>query len=74
MKSSEKPRTPSGMRDFGPLQMAKRNYIIENIRAVFKNYGFDNIETPSMELLSVLTGKYGDEGDQLLFKVLNSKT
>lgn len=72
MKSSEKPRTPSGMRDFGPLQMAKRNYIIENIRAVFKSYGFDNIETPSMELLSVLTGKYGDEGDQLLFKVLNS--
>ena len=72
MKSSEKPTTPRGMRDFGPLQMAKRNYIIQNIRAVFQNYGFDNIETPSMELLSVLTGKYGDEGDQLLFKVLNS--
>lgn len=72
MKSSEKPKTPSGMRDFGPFEMAKRNYIIENIRTVFKNYGFDNIETPSMEQLSVLTGKYGDEGDQLLFKVLNS--
>ena len=72
MKSSEKPKTPSGMRDFGPLEMARRNYIIGHIKAVFKNYGFDNIETPTMEKLSVLTGKYGDEGDQLLFKVLNS--
>ncbi|MGB3466570.1 MAG: histidine--tRNA ligase [Cyclobacteriaceae bacterium] len=72
MKSSEKPNTPSGMRDFGPLEMAKRNFIIDNIRTVFKNYGYDNIETPAMEKLSVLTGKYGDEGDQLLFKVLNS--
>lgn len=60
------------MRDFGPSEMAKRHFIIENIRKVFRNYGFDNIETPSMEKLSVLTGKYGDEGDQLLFKVLNS--
>lgn len=60
------------MRDFGPEKMAKRNYIIGNIRAVFRQYGFDNIETPAVEQLSVLTGKYGDEGDQLLFKILNS--
>ncbi len=72
MKSSEKPKTPSGMRDFGPLEMVKRNFIIENVKNVFKKYGFDNIETPAMEQLSTLTGKYGDEGDQLLFKVLNS--
>jgi len=74
MKSSEKPKTPSGMRDFGPIQMAKRNYIMENIKNVFQKYGFDHIETPAMEQLSTLTGKYGDEGDQLLFKVLNSGT
>ncbi len=70
--SKEKPSLPKGTRDFGPLQMAKRNYIIDNIRSVFQLYGFAQIETPAIEKLSVLTGKYGDEGDQLLFKILNS--
>ena len=70
--SIEKPSLPKGTRDFNPAQMARRNYIIDTIKAVFRNYGFSQIETPAMENLSVLTGKYGDEGDQLLFKVLNS--
>ena len=52
--------------------MAKRTYILETIKSVYKKYGFHNLETPSMENLSVLTGKYGDEGDQLLFKIVNS--
>jgi histidyl-tRNA synthetase len=69
---SQKPSLPKGMRDFGPLQMARRNYILDTIKAVFQKYGFMPIETPAMENLSTLTGKYGDEGDQLLFKVLNS--
>ena len=60
------------MRDFGPKQMAKRNFIFNTIRGVFQNYGFMPLETPAMENLSVLTGKYGDEGDRLLYKVLNS--
>ena len=60
------------MRDFGPTQMARRNYIIESIKTVYKKFGFQPLETPAMENLSTLTGKYGDEGDQLLFKVLNS--
>lgn len=68
----QKPSIPRGTRDFGPLQMAKRNYIFNTIRAVYERYGFAQLETPTMENLSVLTGKYGDEGDQLLFKVLNS--
>ncbi len=67
-----KPGLPRGTRDFGPEQMFRRNYIIDNIRKVFERYGFQPLETPSMENLSVLTGKYGNEGDQLLFKVLNS--
>ncbi len=60
------------MRDFGPKQMAKRNFIFNTIRGVFQNYGFMPLETPAMENLSVLTGQYGDEGDRLLYKVLNS--
>jgi histidyl-tRNA synthetase len=68
----EKPSIPKGTRDFGPAQMAKRNYILNNIKQIFQKYGFAPLETPTMENLSVLTGKYGDEGDQLLFKVLNS--
>ncbi|MEQ9425641.1 MAG: histidine--tRNA ligase [Cyclobacteriaceae bacterium] len=67
-----KPSLPKGTRDFGPQQMAKRGYIINTIQRVFENYGFAPVETPSMENLSVLTGKYGEEGDQLLFKILNS--
>ena len=68
----EKPSIPKGTRDFGPAQMAKRQFILENIKKVFQKYGFQPLETPAMENLSTLTGKYGEEGDQLLFKVLNS--
>ncbi len=68
----EKPTLPKGTRDFGPVQMAKRQFILTTIRQVFQKYGFQPLETPAMENLSTLTGKYGDEGDQLLFKVLNS--
>lgn len=67
-----KPSIPRGTRDFGPAQMSKRNFIFDSIRKVYQRYGFQQLETPTMENLSVLTGKYGDEGDQLLFKVLNS--
>lgn len=67
-----KPTLARGTRDFGPTQMAKRNYIFDKIRTVFQRYGFQPLETPSIENLSVLMGKYGDEGDQLLFKILNS--
>lgn len=68
----EKPTLPKGTRDFGPAQMAKRQYILNTIRQVFQKYGFQPLETPAMENLSTLTGKYGEEGDQLLFKVLES--
>ncbi|MBX2895910.1 MAG: histidine--tRNA ligase [Cyclobacteriaceae bacterium] len=68
----EKPTLPKGARDFGPAQMAKRQFIFNNIRTVFQKYGFQPLETPAMENLSTLTGKYGEEGDQLLFKILNS--
>jgi histidyl-tRNA synthetase len=68
----EKPSIPNGMRDFSPSKMYKRSLIIDTIREVFKLHGFQPLETPTMEKLSVLTGKYGDEGDQLIFKVLNS--
>lgn len=68
----QKPSIPKGTRDFGPQQMAKRNFIFNNIRETFQKFGFMPIETPTMENLSVLTGKYGEEGDQLLFKILNS--
>ena len=67
-----KPSIPRGTRDFGPAQMSKRNFIFDTIRSVYQRYGFEQLETPTMENLSVLTGKYGDEGDQLLFKILNS--
>ena len=70
--TSSKPSQPKGTRDFGPDQLTKRNYIIEKIKKQFVKYGFNQIETPAMESLSVLTGKYGDEGDRLLFKILNS--
>ncbi|MDR2954104.1 MAG: histidine--tRNA ligase [Prevotella sp.] len=66
------PSIPKGTRDFSPEEMAKRNYIFDTIREVFKLYGFRQIETPSMENLSTLMGKYGEEGDKLLFKILNS--
>jgi histidyl-tRNA synthetase len=68
----EKPTLPKGTRDFGPAVMAKRQFIFENIKKVFQKYGFQPLETPAMENLSTLTGKYGEEGDQLLFKILNS--
>jgi histidyl-tRNA synthetase len=68
----EKPSLPKGTRDFGPTVMAKRQFIFNQIRTVFQKFGFQPLETPAMENLSTLTGKYGDEGDQLLFKVLNS--
>lgn len=68
----EKPSIPKGTRDFGPIQMAKRQFIIDSIKSVFQTYGFQPLETPAVEQLSTLTGKYGDEGDQLLFKILNS--
>lgn len=66
------PSIPKGTRDFSPQEMAKRNYIFDTIREVFKLYGFRQIETPAMENLSTLMGKYGEEGDKLLFKILNS--
>lgn len=67
-----KPGIPKGTRDFSPIEMAKRNYIFDTIREVFYLYGFQQIETPAMENLSTLMGKYGEEGDKLLFKILNS--
>jgi histidyl-tRNA synthetase len=68
----EKPSLPKGTRDFGPAQMLKRQYLLHTIRSIFTRYGFLPIETPAMENLNVLTGKYGDEGDQLIYKILNS--
>jgi histidyl-tRNA synthetase len=68
----EKPSLPKGTRDFGPAVMAKRQFLIDTIKAVFKKFGFAPLETPAMENLSTLSGKYGDEGDQLFFRVLNS--
>ena len=69
---AQKPSLPKGTRDFSPIEMARRNYIFDTIREVFKLYGFKQIETPAMENLSTLMGKYGEEGDKLLFKILNS--
>lgn len=69
---AQKPSIPKGTRDFGPIEMAKRNYIFNTIREVYALYGFRQIETPAMENLSTLMGKYGEEGDKLLFKILNS--
>ena len=67
-----KPSIPKGTRDFGPVEMARRNYIFDTIRGVYALYGFQQIETPALENLSTLMGKYGEEGDKLLFKILNS--
>ena len=69
---AQKISIPKGTRDFSPIEMAKRNYIFDTIREVFKLYGYAQIETPAMENLSTLMGKYGEEGDKLLFKILNS--
>ncbi len=69
---ANKPSIPKGTRDFGPEEMAKRNYIFDTIRDVYALYGFQQIETPAMETLSTLLGKYGEEGDKLLFRILNS--
>lgn len=70
--SAQKPSIPKGTRDFSPAEMVKREYLFETIRKVYRLYGYQPLETPSMENLSTLTGKYGDEGDQLIFKILNS--
>ena len=69
---AQKPNIPKGTRDFSPIEMAKRNYIFDTIKQVYQLYGFLQIETPAMETLGTLMGKYGEEGDKLLFKVLNS--
>ena len=69
---AQKPSIPKGTRDFGPSEMAKRNYIFDTLKQVYQLYGFQQIETPAMETLGTLMGKYGEEGDKLLFKVLNS--
>ena len=69
---AQKPSIPKGTRDFSPIEMARRNYIFNTIKDVFLLYGFQQIETPAVENLSTLMGKYGEEGDKLLFKILNS--
>src|SRR5674476_961361 len=69
---AQKPSIPKGTRDFSPTEMAKRNFIFDTVKSIFKLYGFQQIETPAMENLSTLMGKYGEEGDKLLFKILNS--
>ena len=69
---SQKPSIPKGTRDFTPRETAQRNYIFDTIKSVFRLYGFQQIETPAMENLTTLMGKYGEEGDKLLFKILNS--
>lgn len=68
----QKPSIPKGTRDFSPIEMARRNYLFDTIKSIFRRYGFQPLETPSMENLSTLLGKYGEEGDKLLFKILNS--
>src|SRR6056297_1349029 len=68
----QKPSIPKGTRDFSPAEMAKRNFIFNSIRGVYENHGFLQIETPALENLSTLLGKYGEEGDKLLFRILNS--
>lgn len=69
---AQKPSIPKGTRDFSPEEMAKRNYIFDTIRGIYRTYGYREIETPAMENLTTLTGKYGEEGDKLLFRILNS--
>lgn len=71
-RMAQKPSIPKGTRDFSPLEMARRNYIFDTIKGAFKLFGYKQIETPAMENLSTLMGKYGEEGDKLLFKILNS--
>lgn len=68
----QKPTIPKGTRDFSPIEMSRRNYIFDTIRTIFRRYGYEPLETPTMENLTTLMGKYGEEGDKLLFKVLNS--
>ena len=68
----EKLSIPKGTRDFLPAQMVKRNYLFDTLRSIFKKYGYLPIETPAVENLSTLMGKYGEEGDRLIFKILNS--
>src|SRR6195952_3263744 len=70
--ASIKPSVPKGTRDFSPTEMVKRNFIFDTIKSIFRKYGYQQIETPSMENLSTLMGKYGEEGDKLIFKILNS--
>ena len=70
--ASIKPSVPKGTRDFSPAEMVRRNYIFDTIRSVFKKFGYQEIQTPTMENLDTLTGKYGDEGDKLIFKIINS--
>jgi histidyl-tRNA synthetase len=70
--ASIKPSVPKGTRDFSPTEMVKRNFIFDTIKSVFRKYGYQQIETPTMEKLDTLTGKYGDEGDKLIFKILNT--
>ena len=70
--ASQKPSIPKGTRDFSPNEMVRRNFIFDIIRKVFQVFGYQPIETPAMENLSTLMGKYGEEGDKLLFKILNS--
>ena len=69
---AQKPSIPKGTRDFSPTKMVRRNYIFDTIKTIFQNFGYLPIETPAMENLSTLMGKYGEEGDRLLFKILNS--
>ena len=69
---AQKPSIPKGTRDFLPTQVARRNYIFDTMKTAFKKYGFSPIETPSFELSSTLMGKYGEEGDRLIFRILNS--
>ena len=71
-KMAQKPSIPKGTRDFGPAEMVGRNYIFNTVRSVFRKYGYQCIETPSMENLGTLLGKYGEEGDKLLFRIQNS--
>ncbi|WP_295793105.1 histidine--tRNA ligase [Mucilaginibacter sp.] len=70
--ASIKPSVPKGTRDFSPTEMVKRNFIFDTIKGVFRKYGYQQIETPTMEKMSTLTGKYGEEGDKLIFKILNN--
>ena len=67
---ANKPSIPKGTRDFGPVQMRRRNYIFNTIKSVFELHGFDPIETPAMELSQTLLGKYGEEGDRLIFRIM----